>query len=115
MGPEGKIEVTNTPQEAQLFSSIIWQESGGNQFGKDGAPLVSPKGAVGAAQVMESTGPEAASLAGLSWDRDKWLNDPRYNVQLGKAYFGAQLKNTTTTRFWRLRRITPGPSCRWMD
>lgn len=109
MGPEGKIEVTNTPQEAQLFSSIIWQESGGNQFGKDGAPLVSPKGAVGAAQVMESTGPEAASLAGLSWDRDKWLNDPRYNVQLGKAYFGAQLKKYDNNPVLAVAAYNAGP------
>ncbi|WP_434635904.1 transglycosylase SLT domain-containing protein [Klebsiella sp. I138] len=109
MGPEGKIEVTNTPQEAQLFSSIIWQESGGNQFGKDGAPLVSPKGAVGAAQVMESTGPEAASLAGLPWDRDKWLNDPRYNVQLGKAYFGAQLKKYDNNPVLAVAAYNAGP------
>ena len=109
MGPEGKIEVTDTPQEAQLFSSIIWQESGGNQFGKDGAPLVSPKGAVGAAQVMESTGPEAASLAGLPWDRDKWLNDPRYNVQLGKAYFGAQLKKYDNNPVLAVAAYNAGP------
>ncbi|WP_434586078.1 transglycosylase SLT domain-containing protein [Klebsiella sp. R390] len=109
MGPEGKIEVTNTPQEAQLFSSIIWQESGGNQFGKDGAPLVSPKGAAGAAQVMESTGPEAASLAGLPWDRDRWLNDPRYNVQLGKAYFGAQLKKYDNNPVLAVAAYNAGP------
>lgn len=83
MGPEGKIEVTDTPSESQLFSAMIWQESGGNQYGKDGTPLVSPKGAVGVAQVMEDTGPEAARLAGVPWDRDKWLNDPRYNAKLG--------------------------------
>lgn len=92
MGPEGKIEVTDTPSESQLFSAMIWQESGGNQYGKDGLPLVSPKGAVGVAQVMEDTGPEAARLAGVPWDRDKWLNDTRYNAKLGQAYFGAQMK-----------------------
>lgn len=109
MGPDGKIEVTNTPHEAQLFSSIIWQESGGNQFGKDGAPLVSPKGAVGAAQVMEGTGPEAARLAGLPWDRDKWLNDPRYNVQLGKAYFGAQMQKYGNNPVLAVAAYNAGP------
>lgn len=109
MGPDGKIEVTNTPQEAQLFSSIIWQESGGNQFGKDGAPLVSEKGAVGAAQVMEDTGPEAARLAGLPWDRDKWLNDPRYNVQLGKAYFGAQMQKYDNNPVLAVAAYNAGP------
>lgn len=91
LGPNGKVEVTDTPSESQLFSAMLWQESGGNQYGKDGAPLVSPKGAVGVAQVMEDTGPEAARLAGVAWDRDKWLNDPRYNAKLGQAYFGAQM------------------------
>ncbi len=91
LGPNGKVEVTDTPSESQLFSAMIWQESGGNQYGKDGSPLVSPKGAVGVAQVMEDTGPEAARLAGVAWDRDKWLNDPRYNAKLGQAYFGAQM------------------------
>ncbi|AYC20061.1 Soluble lytic murein transglycosylase [Dickeya dianthicola] len=109
MGPEGKIEVTNTPQEAQLFSAMIWQESGGNQFGKDGAPLVSPKGAAGVAQVMEGTGPEAARLAGVSWDRDKWLNDPRYNVQLGKAYFGAQMQKYDNNPVLAVAAYNAGP------
>ncbi|KYC18907.1 transglycosylase SLT domain-containing protein [Citrobacter sp. AATXQ] len=109
MGPEGKIEVTDTPQEAQLFSSIIWQESGGNQFGKDGAPLVSPKGAVGVAQVMEDTGPEAARLAGVPWDRDKWLNDTRYNAKLGQAYFGAQMKKYDNNPVLAVAAYNAGP------
>ncbi|UPY96266.1 transglycosylase SLT domain-containing protein [Pectobacterium sp. 21LCBS03] len=92
MGPNGKIQVTDTPSEAQIFSAMIRQESGGNQFAKDGSPLTSSKGAVGVAQVMESTGPEAARLAGVPWDRDRWLNDPQYNAQIGQAYFGAQMK-----------------------
>ena len=109
MGPEGKIEVTNTPKEAQLFSAMIWHESGGNQFGKDGAPLVSPKGAVGVAQVTEDTGPEAARLAGLPWDREKWLNDPRYNVQLGKAYFGAQMQKYDNNPVLAVAAYNAGP------
>ncbi|WP_336709635.1 MULTISPECIES: transglycosylase SLT domain-containing protein [unclassified Cedecea] len=109
MGPDGKIEVTDTPNEAQLFSAMIWNESGGNQFGKDGAPLRSGKGAVGVAQVMEDTGPEAARLAGLEWDRDKWLNDPRYNAQLGKAYFGAQMKKYDNNPVLAVAAYNAGP------
>lgn len=109
MGPEGKIEVTDTPSESQLFSAMIWHESGGNQYGKDGAPLVSPKGAVGVAQVMEDTGPEAARLAGVPWDRDKWLNDPRYNAKLGQAYFGAQMKKYDNNPVLAVAAYNAGP------
>lgn len=109
MGPEGKIEVTDTPSESQLFSAMIWQESGGNQYGKDGSPLVSPKGAVGVAQVMEDTGPEAARLAGVPWDRDKWLNDTRYNARLGQAYFGAQMKKYDNNPVLAVAAYNAGP------
>lgn len=68
-------------------TKIINQESGGRQFDEDGNPLRSSKGAIGAAQVMEATGPEAAALAGLEWDRDRWLNDQEYNTAIGEAYF----------------------------
>lgn len=109
MGPQGKIEVTDTPSESQLFSAMIWQESGGNQYGKDGSPLVSPKGAVGVAQVMEDTGPEAARLAGVPWDRDKWLNDTRYNAKLGQAYFGAQMKKYDNNPVLAVAAYNAGP------
>lgn len=109
MGPDGKIEVTNTPKEAQLFSAMIWHESGGNQFSKDGTPLVSPKGAAGVAQVMESTGPEAASLAGVPWDRDKWLNDPKYNAQIGRAYFSAQMQKYDNNPVLAVAAYNAGP------
>ncbi|ELF9189643.1 transglycosylase SLT domain-containing protein [Salmonella enterica] len=109
MGPEGKIEVTDTPSESQLFSAMIWQESGGNQYGKDGLPLVSPKGAVGVAQVMEDTGPEAARLAGVPWDRDKWLNDTRYNAKIGQAYFGAQMKKYDNNPVLAVAAYNAGP------
>lgn len=92
MGPNGVLPVSSSASSDQLFSAMISAESGGNHFGKDGAPITSSKGATGVAQVMESTGPEAAKLAGLTWDRDKWLNDPRYNATIGHAYFQSQLK-----------------------
>ncbi len=37
------------------------------------------KGAVGIAQIMKDTGPEAAEAAGLPWDEVRWKNDPAYN------------------------------------
>ena len=68
-------------------NKIIRQESGGRQLDRDGKPLTSSAGAVGIAQVMEGTGPEAAKLAGVEWDRNRWMYDADYNKSLGQAYF----------------------------
>ncbi|WP_288791479.1 transglycosylase SLT domain-containing protein [uncultured Chitinibacter sp.] len=70
---------------AQIMPALIGQESGGNQS------AVSPKGAVGVAQVMKKTGPEAAAAAGLPWDEGKWRGDAAYNETIGRAYFKKQL------------------------
>lgn len=75
-----------------IWAAQVSAESNGQQFDKDGKPLRSNKGAVGVAQVTESTGPEAASDAGVDWDRDKWLNDPAYNEKIGKAYMAKLLR-----------------------
>lgn len=80
--------LTATPDSDlhKAFAAMIQQESGGNQA------AVSPKGAVGVAQVMPGTGPEAAKLAGLPWDPQRYKNDPNYNAALGFAYFKQQVK-----------------------
>ncbi len=75
-----------------MFRTIIANESGGRQFAANGAPLTSSKGAVGIAQVMPTTGPEAARLAGVAWDANKFRTDPAYNAKLGEAYWNAQLR-----------------------
>lgn len=78
------------PQE--VFARMRQLESGGRQFGPDGRPLTSPKGAIGIAQVMPATAPEAAALAGLPFDEERYRNDPQYNEALGQAYFREQLR-----------------------
>lgn len=75
------------PDNSDTFGRMLNQESGGNQFNKSGQVTTSPKGALGAAQVMPGTGPEAAALAGEEWDPDRLKNDTAYNVKLGRAYF----------------------------
>lgn len=87
MGPGGALPTTGTPDLSQLASANMYVESRGQQFRADGSPLVSGAGAVGIAQVMEKTGPEAAKYAGVEWSRERWLNDPQYNLQIGNAYF----------------------------
>lgn len=71
---------------------IIGAESRGRQFDREGRPLTSSAGAIGIAQVMPGTAPEAAKLAGLDFDPVRYRNDPEYNKALGKAYFNKQLE-----------------------
>lgn len=75
------------PQAANdLFHRVIQQESGGKQFDKKGKPLKSKVGAIGIAQLMPKTAPEAAKLAGVPFDNKKYRTDANYNAKLGKAY-----------------------------
>ena len=75
-----------------VWSALINQESGGKQLRRDGTPVTSPKGALGIAQIMPDTGPEAARLAGLPWDPNRLRTDADYNEKLGKAYLAKQLQ-----------------------
>jgi soluble lytic murein transglycosylase len=78
----------------RLWGIQVGAESNNRQFGKNGKPLESViirdgkrvEGAIGAAQVMRGTGPEAAKLAGLPWDENRWKTDKDYNLAIGKAY-----------------------------
>jgi soluble lytic murein transglycosylase len=82
-----------TSDAERAFNIAVGTESGGKQFGKDGQPLTSSKGAIGIAQVMPTTAPEAAKLAGLEWDENRYKTDATYNKALGLAYFQKQLQD----------------------
>jgi len=77
--------------DGTVFDRLLIQESGGRHTDKNGNVITSSKGAIGIAQVMPATGPEAAKLAGVEWDPEKFKSDPQYNRKLGKAYFDKQL------------------------
>jgi hypothetical protein len=68
-------------------TKILKQESGNRQFDENGNPLTSPAGAIGIGQVMPATGPEAAKMAGLPWDEERFRTDADYNSAIGEAYF----------------------------
>lgn len=82
-----------TSDAERAFNIAVGTESGGKQFGANGQPLTSPKGAIGIAQVMPGTAPEAAKLAGLEWDENRYRTDANYNKALGLAYFQKQLQD----------------------
>jgi soluble lytic murein transglycosylase-like protein len=75
-----------------VWNRMLIQESGGRQFDRNGNTITSPVGALGISQVMPSTGPEAAQLAGLPWSLERLRTDPEYNHALGRAYYEAQLE-----------------------
>lgn len=87
------VKKIDTPRDDRAFNIALNTESGNRQFSADGTPITSPKGAIGIAQIMPATGPEAAKLAGLPWDENKLRTDENYNRALGKAYFDKQLKD----------------------
>lgn len=87
-GPEGS-PLAQTPENRRVAFNILIGSEGG--LDRNGRPRSSPVGARGVAQVMEGTGPEAARLAGLPWDREKWFSDNAYNRALGEAYFNHQV------------------------
>lgn len=96
--PVNAIQSTDDPlnpvnTQNNLWAALTKQESGGKQFNKDGTVVTSPKGATGIAQIMPTSGPEAAKLAGLPWDEVKFKNDTDYNETLGKAYLNQQIKD----------------------
>ena len=89
---DGKEDDAAIGAGSSLFDrGVIWQESRGRQFDGNGKPLTSKAGAIGIAQVMPGTAPEAARLAGMQWDEKRYRNDSDYNASLGRAYFNKQL------------------------
>lgn len=79
-------EIQEDPTES-IWGATIRQESGGDQ------KAVSKKGATGVAQVMPSTGPEAAKLAGREWDPVAFKEDKGYNEAIGRAYMRKQFRD----------------------
>jgi soluble lytic murein transglycosylase len=61
-------------------------ESGGRQFDDKGNVITSKAGALGIAQIMPTTAPEAAKLAGVPYNKYLLKYDADYNAKLGSAY-----------------------------
>jgi hypothetical protein len=80
-------KIENYNQDDFYGSYIIPKESKGRHLDKYGNPLTSSDGAIGIAQMLPSTGPESAALAGVKWDENLFYTDPAYNEKLGRAYF----------------------------
>jgi hypothetical protein len=94
LGLSGQV---TSPETAKIvYDAAIQRESNGRQLypkghPKEGQPVTSSKGAIGVGQVMPGTAKEAAQLAGLPWDEERYKNDRDYNYAIGQAYFYKQL------------------------
>ena len=100
---------SSTVDTTKLFDSLLQTESAGRQFDSKGNVITSPKGAIGIAQVMPKTGPEAAKLAGLPWDELRFKQDAEYNKALGRAYFNKQLESFGNDPAKALAAYNAGP------
>ena len=81
----------SSPKGDSSFDATTQVESNNRQFDKEGNPLRSSAGAIGTSQVMPTTGPEAAALAGVKYNALDLALDPEYNKKLGKAYLDKQI------------------------
>lgn len=111
-GAKGKVAAAPAGTAArtdQIFNSLLNTESGGSHTNPDGSVKTSSKGAIGIAQVMPDTAPEAAKMAGLPWDEAKYRNDPEYNKALGKAYFTNMLNRFGGNEEKALAAYNAGP------
>jgi hypothetical protein len=89
-------QVTSPETAKIVYDAAVQRESNGMQLHpkghpKAGQPVTSSKGAIGVGQVMPGTAKEAAQLAGLPWDEERYKNDRDYNYAIGQAYFYKQL------------------------
>jgi len=85
--PAPEAQTAALPGSDAAWSAMLQRESNGHQLKPDGTPVTSSKGALGLAQVMPGTGPEAAKMAGVPWDPQRLRTDPEYNAKIGHAYY----------------------------
>ncbi len=109
------------PQDSdRLNNLVIGAESSKQHWQANGNPTTSSDGAIGKWQILPSTGPEAAKLAGLPWDEKLFkqgrTGDPiqdakveQYNEVLGKAYLQKQLQDNAGDLEKGLAAYNAGP------
>lgn len=76
------------PSSDYFMNGIVPIEGGTDKAGRF---RTSPAGAIGPAQVMPTTAPYAAKLAGVPFNEKLYRSDAAYNLKLGQAYYDKML------------------------
>jgi soluble lytic murein transglycosylase len=95
-------QAENHPDPALLLS-IVRQESG---FDED---AVSGAGARGLMQLMPATAKAVARKLKVGYSRDRLLNDPEYNLQLGRAYLAHLVERYDGSSLLAVAAYNAGP------
>ena len=108
-----------TPDAAPLapgFDRFVQQESGGQQFGQDGKPLVPKNFAgdqndppTGAAQVRPSTARDALAKVGQPLDLNRLSTDKAYNVWVGNLIHNQLLQQYGNNAMLAAAAYNAGP------
>lgn len=108
-----------TPDAAPVapgFDRFVQQESGGQQFGQDGKPLVPKKFAgdqndppTGAAQVRPSTARDALAKVGQPLDLNRLSTDKAYNVWVGNLIHNQLLQQYGNNAMLAAAAYNAGP------
>ena len=90
--------------ETPLVLAVIRQESSFYPGARSGA------GARGMMQVMPTTAKKVARSANIRFSRDKLLQDPNYNITIGKTYLASLIEQFKGSYILALAAYNAGPS-----
>ncbi len=108
--PRGPLPENRRGLEHGILLALMRQESGFNP------EAVSWAGARGLMQVMPATARRVAHSLGMSFSREKLLNDRNYNLTIGAAYFAQVLNDFNGSYVLALAAYNAGPARvrRWL-
>jgi soluble lytic murein transglycosylase len=86
-----------------FIHGITRQESAFDQYAQSHA------GAMGLMQLMPATAKETAQKSGLSYSKNRLLNDPAYNMTLGSLYLKQMLDRFDGNRTLAIAAYNAGP------
>jgi len=93
-----------TTIETPLVLAVIRQESAFYPGARSGA------GARGMMQIMPATAKKVSKSVGLSFSRDKLLQDPNYNMVIGQTYLASLIKEFEGSYILAIAAYNAGPN-----
>lgn len=108
--PKARDDIDGPSATSPLILAVIRQESA---FKPDAMSAARARGMM---QLMPATAKRIAHSIGVRYSRDRLLNDPDYNITLGRAYLSSLIKNFNGSYVLALAAYNAGPSAlsRWI-